>query len=663
MLTTKSVWTKIREKQMISTILLILVYFIMLAAFWNADYFDSDEGEIFLGGYSVAHGLLVYKDFAAQHMPVMYYIAAVFSLFGVKSYLEFRMCFYFLMALSYGIIYYRYRKHFDKKILIIYPVIYISLFCRMWMGHTVVSEQFQAIGMVILFLELLLFEKKGEVKLNNCIAISLAIFISFGSAFISIFAIFIVFLTVLIMKVVHYKKEQIGLISGTQLFIKSFWKLIAIVAAPFLVLIIFYAVTGTLDDFFNWAYTLNREIYPKYLQSVVGVKYGDNIFESVFASVNNILCDFMPADLSLNSSSLVFFLSLIGVIYFLLNIQREKKNTILTVGTALSFIFCASRAMFNGWSNFHGLPAVAMVSIMDAFVLIDIAKKIKASLAKQTVLVAVCIIFCSSYLNVFPRLFTFPIGQSQEPELNSYPYIIDLIADNEEIVGNALFNNSWIFEANVLQAPVSAASAWYWENGGDEQMKKYDEDPPRIFIYLPNWSLWSFPISDYAPDLVLFIDQNYKSLSILNYPMLYVRNDYYDEAIEKILDDYKKTETPVPMLFASELYDLYGQPSRSIMFATDTFDCDENTINFAGWAFCEEEGKVFDELYVSFGDKVKAMDYCNGERSDVADSFSNDEIKNCGFGITLANVYTEEEMSDIKILGVCNGRLYEAVIK
>ena len=59
--------------------LLVFFAFLMLQfPFLDGDYFDSDELEYFCGGMSLAHGGDLYVDYYAHHMPLMYYISAIF---------------------------------------------------------------------------------------------------------------------------------------------------------------------------------------------------------------------------------------------------------------------------------------------------------------------------------------------------------------------------------------------------------------------------------------------------------------------------------------------------------------------------------------------------------------------------------------------------------
>ena len=63
-------------------------------------------------------------------------------------------------------------------------------------------------------------------------------------------------------------------------------------------------------------------------------------------------------------------------------------------------------------------------------------------------------------------------------------------------------------------------------------MDELQANPPRVFYFERNLATWGYQITDYAPELVAFVDENYTSLNGLGYGNVYVRNDYYAEAIQ-----------------------------------------------------------------------------------------------------------------------------------
>ncbi|MCR5212658.1 MAG: hypothetical protein K6C41_08935, partial [Lachnospiraceae bacterium] len=94
---------------------------------------------------------------------------------------------------------------------------------------------------------------------------------------------------------------------------------------------------------------------------------------------------------------------------------------------------------------------------------------------------------------------------------------------------------------------------WGWEALSDQVFPVIKENSPRVIVFNPNHTVWNMNLDDYAPELIDYVDDNYTNLSsayIQAYALgttpviskdsgdspsfVYVRNDYYDEAIEKL---------------------------------------------------------------------------------------------------------------------------------
>ncbi len=160
----------------------------------------------------------------------------------------------------------------------------------------------------------------------------------------------------------------------------------------------------------------------------------------------------------------------------------------------------------------------------------------------------------------------------------SISHIMDILLNDDEYYYNAAsFYTMVDYEANILTMPkvVSATVPWFWEYSGDS-MQLLKDNSPRVCLYSPDWILWGHPISEYAPELVEFIDNTYSPLSNIGYSDIYVRNDYFDDAVHMISNDYyEKTHMPmsrseVEVLDDSEIRISYypgNKQYKSISFA------------------------------------------------------------------------------------------------
>lgn len=506
----------------------VLVFFLLLTAFWNQPYFESDEGEIFMVGSSIAQGQRLYSEVPSQHMPVIYYIAALFNILGASTYIEFRICFYLMMAFIWGMMFLAYHKKFGKITLILYPVIYIFVLSHMdFTARCILADQFQGIGMAILLFELLQFFDTRTIRITNCIMISLAVLISFGFAFVSVFAIFAIFMTVLMLEVRDCVAEKKRILRLPINLLRKYWKLIVIVLVPFIFLVFYYLVVGDLGEFLGWAYMLNRTVYPRY------IPYGEDIWQSMIGGYSNYLAVFQNLNLSANCiyQLILVLLSLAwGVQY----IRKKRGGWILTLGIIFFAITCATRGLFI----FHGLPAVAILCVMTACFINDTCKKNHGipNLTYAGCVISLLILAMPYCKDMLPNLFSLNLSPRIEPYSTSW--YIDEFTDEGEGIGFSLLNNSYLIDAEVHPAVTTTAVPWYWDWDKEDIMAELHEKPPRLFVYSPSYEVWGYTITDYAPELNSFIQNNYTSLDMLGQPMLWIINDEYDDVLRHMQVPY-----------------------------------------------------------------------------------------------------------------------------
>lgn len=510
------------------TFILVLIYFFMLMLYINEPFFESDEGDIYMVGSAIADGRMLYSEITSQHMPVMYYIAAMFAFLGASTVTGFRICFYLLMASLWGLIYYRYCSKTVKEAVALYPIIYIIILKYIDMGHAVLSEQFQGIGMAILLFELLFFARDRKLEAGDMAMISLAIFISFGSAFVAAFAIFFVALTVILMELQRYHKMGMRLADAFHMLLVSYWKLVVAILFPFAILVLYYLCTRTFDEFIDWAYVINRTVYPKYNS------YGGSIINSMFCGAKHFYGTFLGAVTNFSLKNIIYTSSILGAIVFLLLLYKASKNVILALGLYFFMVGTATRGVFS----FHGTPAVAVLSVMDAYVLVSLGIKIKENKLVISVVTCLLTILALPYLGLLKDINPAMTINKLKVDEGSIPYILDLITEDGEVVGFNTLQTSLIFQSNVVPSKLNAACPWIWEFGGEQDFQEYINNPPRIIIYDPGYSTWGYSIVEYAEPLYEFVKENYKPLSLFGLDSIYVCNSYYEDVLNLIDQDF-----------------------------------------------------------------------------------------------------------------------------
>lgn len=524
-----------KDKTGIQSLLMLLLFFILLTAFWKNPYFPSDEEEIFVKGQQIAQGLYLYKDIGCQHMPLMYFLAAFFSFMGIQSITGFRLCFYFTFALVWAIMYFAYSKTFGKKALILYPLIYMGAIANLPVGTCVLGEHLQGQGTTILFFELLLFSENMELKLKNCCMISLGIFISFASVFTSVFAIFFVAVTVLALEIRFCLQMKKRISEGFTYLMKKYWKLLLAVAVPFAIMLGYFCMTHTLRTFYSWVYAINREVYPKYTTG-----YGTNILGGLFGGISSLGASADITDTITLQAIRAIVIVLISVL-FLIDIIKEKKDRILVAGISLTLVGAATRGAFNG---FHGIPACAVMSAMSALYVLKLIPKLPRT-DKQLVINITCVVlFFSGYVSVLGNIFGVTTERIAWPWSEAYVQreledLIDVIAKDGERIGFTSLSYDVLLNAHVTPASIVGGSCpWLWEWGGEQAMCELGDNPPRVFLFYRNLDTWGYPLENYAGELIEFVETNYVNFEEYEQPALYVRNDVYADVLPLIDEDY-----------------------------------------------------------------------------------------------------------------------------
>ena len=515
----------IDRKRALTSVLLCAISFLLFAAYWNTQIFPSDEAEIFLHGQSIASGLLLYKDVASQHTPIMYYIAAVFSLLGAKTVLAFRLFFYGLFSVIYGAIYYRYSKHLSRKALFIFPIAYIISLYGIQFGAAVLSDQMQAIGMAVLFLEFIIFTKTHELPIKSCIAISFAIFVSFGSAFVSAFAIFVLFIAVLAFDLSAIGEKRPECNKTARLITLKYLRLFGIVLLPIALLVLYFLVSGSIVDMYTWVYKINVSIYPKY------IGYSMDVIENIFNGFTRFFGFFDEINWGdVSGTVLLRIILILLTITYLLKFSFGRGALIKLAGAAIFISACATRGLFD----YHGTPAVIILALSSALAVGEFLEShpIEKPFSSAVAAVLALIVISPYCQNALPNLFRMDyredVADFQDSVTSRY---LDALTDEGERVGFSTLDCHYLVQSGTIPAMNQGGSVpWFWEMGKAQAMAELTAAPPRVYIYYQDLTIWGYHIDDYAPELVDFIESNYTQLE-RGTSTIWVLNSYYEEAM------------------------------------------------------------------------------------------------------------------------------------
>lgn len=506
-----------------------VLFFIVLMGNYNRLWGFSDECDNFAGGLVVAKGGMLYRDYVSQHMPVMYYLCAIFHLLGADTIFLYRFFFYLVFAGIWTAVYVRYSPKFGKMVMLICPIFYfINMYT--FYNSAVLSDQLQAVGMVILLLEYLWFLDTKQMNIKSSIWLSFAIFISFGTAFMAALAIGVIAVSVFVQELADRIREKQKIKEIAVEVGKKYWKMVVIICLPFVVLILYYLLNHNLKNFIYGAYEINRTIYPKYIAG-----YGSGIGTTILGTIDGYFSTFKNSLTGILTDTLANFrVVLCYVVNVCFIIKTFDKKIAKTITIIVFTLMCGVRGF---GCDFHALPYFAVTCFMAAWLLQSFIKgKEKGNLIYQIGIAFSIIIFAIPYGEQFSSILATPSVVSQEPDEvpTNYAYYITRLTDKDEKVLYCTLDFAEIVNSNRVIVPVGVSTPWTHEAYEKEDLQNVKEEKPRIILYNPDYMLWSHSLEEYATDFVDYIEENYVCLDIENMPYLYARADYYKEAKEKL---------------------------------------------------------------------------------------------------------------------------------
>ena len=497
----------------------------MLMTFINSPRF-SDENDNFLGAMMVTYGRDIYSHYISQHMPLAYYIFAVPAwIFKINTVPAFRIAFYIILITIWIAMYFRYRDKFGKFVLWAYPILYIfSMAFYDLHSCSAISDQFQAQGLVILFLEFLYFLQTKSIDWKVSIFVSLGIVLSFGTTFVSSLAVFVIAVAVLYVDVKDLITKKIPILKWPIYFLKKYWLLMMLVALPFLVLVVWYAVTDNLYNFYFGAYKLNTTIYSKYVGT------GQNILRDIASTVSWYSNTFKGsvdsiATTGLISLKFIFFVA-IHAMFCILFFKKHKEIVVFPI---VFILMCGIR----GFAGFHSMGYYAITFVMACILF---KKYFLDKKSNQTVLahVFVCTALASfsvQFLNGVPGMLDFRSAfKSCEYKNGSTEFLIkQLVHENEPIYVSTLDLEMYI---RVNRYPVYSPSTsvpWMWEAYHEQDFYYLNQYNPKVLCHNDEYEIGGHKLKDYAPDFINYVHEHYTLLSP-EYPELFVRNEFLDDA-------------------------------------------------------------------------------------------------------------------------------------
>lgn len=492
-----------------------------------------DETDNFVGGMVVAVGGDIYKDFISQHMPVMYYLCAVFRLLGASSIYVYRMMFYICLALLWTVMFVRYHKDLGTVTMLAFPLLYVFEMNGAPQCATAIADQLQAQGFVILLLEYLRYVRYRTFDTKACCWLMLGGLFSLGTAFVSAYSLLFFGVGMLLLRIRWNLQERRPFTKAVKATAVQYAKAGLWVLAPFALLLVWYAVSGNLANFIKGAYQVNTEVYSKYMGGFGTDKLAP--FRLCFSDYGDMIRRIfsLPWDWAAARAAVRFA----GTVGFLLLLLRKDWLASLLLIPAIVM------SGMRGFQDFHAMAYLGLCALMLAYCIqqavtwLASKKRRWAGAAAAAVALACFVCLGWDYPAQFSEVLHVPDILTTDTSVDMYPNALQSMTDPDDPIHVTTLNNHLYIDANRL--PLYSAPStvpWMWEAYGEEEMRLLHENPPKVIYFYPEYDCWGFKQSEYAPELGRFIEQMYTPLSDYNEDMtcLYVRNDYWEEALERM---------------------------------------------------------------------------------------------------------------------------------
>lgn len=500
-----------------------ILLFVMQMKNLNAAWFGIDELDIMLGGKAIANGYILYRDFASQHMPFSYYLAAVFDLLGNTSVTLQRIAFYAFFAATWTSIVVRYRKIVNQWALALYPILFLFVIATYDMGHAILSEHLAGIGATILFLEFYSFSQTNQIDAKNCIWISASIVLTVGTLFISIFAFPSIIIGIIICEIKWARNKEVQ--SGI---FKHLWRryipLLVVILIPWVILCVHYIIHDNLGRFIQDAYVQNRTIYAKYIGG-----YGSSVFSTLLGFPENIAHS-ISGFLNISQLTIIPLIQFLLTVLVLIHIVKKFINREFLLASVQLFVWfgLSNRATFN----YHGTHWVAFSCLIAAIELVDLLHGRDENTKENGIYIMVrrisavlsTIVMSLPFLGSTSNLAFIDLSTKEDPRAA----VADYVLEKGEGMWQISMDNSIFMNANIPAVYNKFTTPWGWEDGGKAFLEEIvEKSPPKVAYYDPNHEVWGYKLREYAPEIVSYMSENYTQYEESN---TYIRNDYYQRA-------------------------------------------------------------------------------------------------------------------------------------
>ena len=511
------------EKNKITYKVSILEFLVFLFSFFvflfNARYVSyPDEFVNLLAGKSILNGGFPYRDFFDHHLPLAWYLAAIFLSFSFGSYTIFRLLWslFNFVLLSFLAFYIR-KKHqkiypFYLIFLAFYPLTALYFWFHLYLADSL-SVLFFSLSFWLLLLQTF-FKKDLEEKSFIFILVS---FLNFCLVFSSATFVYLTFFLYL---------WQLYLLLGDK---KKIVLFIFYSILPYLVYTLYLFLTRTFFDFYFANFVYNTKLYISIPNYVKGAHF--NPFKFALTLINNFWANYVVLLTYIKHLDLylpIGVLSGLGSLTLLLILLIER----LPIGIVYFFVlsFSAPRSNIQKFSETDYQASLFLVlglisAIFSFYFLYQ--KKFKEVFFKDLARLTQVLLFIFGFFsfiflgqNFYHKFFS--VFTQKMPSVYNFSYVanfIDQIIEKNEYywIGPYEPHHEFFVKKGRLPGKYPTLLPQFRE---DEYLKndflsQFKKNKPLILIFNHQASIFMTPAEEFGRFFLDWVEKNYVNLDNL----------------------------------------------------------------------------------------------------------------------------------------------------
>ncbi len=507
----------IRDDKLVIGLLLGAVVFVLLCSFAISGWW-TDENDNLRGGMLIANGAVLYRDYVAQHTPVVYYLCSVFALLGAGSIEQFRLSYYIFECLIWIFMFVRHAGYYGKKRMVVLPIleaVFISSVVTP-AGYMVLSDGFQGLMFTMLMLEFIRYCKDHTLSIDRCTIISVCIWGSIGAAFVSAYALFFLAILFLIVEIRNLLNNKLSL----AVLFSRYTKLVFALIIPPVAGVVYFKNNNALGIAFRQFYTFNREVYPKYIAGL-GERVYQPFVDAVkyfFVIISNSFNRMVTAQAT-NVDVLQFALMAVAVVVIIKVFEQKKIIEGLALG--LMMVFSATRDYGP-----HGLAAWYL-AVLIIVLHIDLLKNTLKIIGKPLLGIMIILLTSTYFIAVSNNVM---YKQPVISEIESRVIALTEEDADQRIYLDAYANDYlyWMYKGRTPVNPAVYMLPWYMDWYEQEDVDALVSDMPHIVVYDEDRITWNYDHYNNTFDDVL--RSNYTRLGDEGWShSIWIRNDTVSE--------------------------------------------------------------------------------------------------------------------------------------